>query len=480
MAKSIETLNYMSPQVAYRSTIIPRTGGSFIDALNESIQDSGAFNLNDKQKVPDLPVTSQANPGSTKLLIGTTSKELPTVSELLLNSEEYSDRGWEIVYSETNRHKPYTKIPLGTQIYIDSKTGELNWSRATEPNIAATVQTTHSVVPPTEVPSQPAPTKEPQQVSTNTFSGVLEKPGENNKSLIIGSITGQTPTVSHLLKNSGELSKDAWNILAAEVNKDKDFTKISEGTEINYNPSTQEISWHISTTSSAVEKIAQVPVQPRSEALEQLQAISNIAPQMVSQNPFDLTDAVQPYMGKPYREINCYNLLVKGLKKMGLPYTGKDGLRDRLTSMAKERGLPSNAFLNGEGIVSATGRKVLTHSFIQVDNPKEQAGKTFKEMKQLLQKGQILSFSTPTRGHTGIISQADDRWTFINSGRMDNHVAEATLPKEVGEEDLLNEVKNWFKTASDNSESLVVTLGQLEEEKIRSNFNSDFRITKRL
>ncbi|MCJ7603604.1 MAG: hypothetical protein MUO63_19150, partial [Desulfobulbaceae bacterium] len=78
------------------------------------------------------------------------------------------------------------------------------------------------------------------------------------------------------------------------------------------------------------------------------------------------------------------------------------------------------------------------------------------------------SFSTPTRGHTGIISQHNQMWTFINSGYMDNQVEKTGRSKGVGEEVLAKEIKNWCKVAAKTGESLVITLGRLQEEKLRT------------
>ncbi len=107
-------------------------------------------------------------------------------------------------------------------------------------------------------------------------------------------------------------------------------------------------------------------------------------------------------------------------------------------------------------------------------NWKQQAQALIREMEPLLDKGQILSFSTEKRGHTGIVSQQDNQWTFINSGRLDNSVASGSVRHGVGEEVLQEEIHNWFKLAHAKRETLTVTLGRLEQSKIRtaSNFSN--------
>lgn len=467
MVRHIEIHNKTAPQVAYHAPNTAKSSSLFTDILNESVQNvntaGGGHNLITKNPTSETAQGQASQP----VLIGRTSTGKPTVSQLLLDNKDFGDRGWEIIFSETNRNKPYTRIPLGTPIYFDPATGELSWSNSSNREILATASPEHQKTIANNTSSPPDITLTATQKGNETADTPL---------VSIGRIDSSTPTVSHILHDSETFANDKWNILAAAANEGKNFKKIPDGSEIRLNPETREITWSYPPREKEPETLAARAMESTAFAREKLQSISVLPPT----EPPDLTEAVQPYLGKPYKEINCYNLLVKGLRDMGLPYFGKDGLRDKLTSMARAKGLPSNAFLNGEGIVKAAGRQILSHSFIKVDDPAKEAEKTFEKMAQVLQKGQILSFSTPTRGHTGIISQHNDQWTFINSGRMDNHVNAPTSPKEVGEEDLLNEVENWFKTANKNSESLMVTLGQLEEDKIRKTFNPEFKISRRM
>jgi hypothetical protein len=179
-----------------------------------------------------------------------------------------------------------------------------------------------------------------------------------------------------------------------------------------------------------------------------------------------LVGAVEPYIGKPYEEMNCYELLVKGLTNLGIRYRGTGGLGRKLIAMARERGLPMNAYFNGEGLVEASGTPVYSKTLHRVDSPERQASQILKEMEPYLEKGQILSFSIHTRGHTGIISQDKRTWTYINSGEMNNSVNSAGVPKGVGEESLEAEIGYWFKLAQIRGESLRITLGRLNEQKL--------------
>lgn len=430
-----------------------------------------------RQKTADKSNTLPSTPQP--LLLGHISEKKPTVSQLLFGNDKYAKDGWDIIFSEVNQKKPYTRIPQGTAIYLNPATSELNWSGENSRPAGNTASTAPPAKMITQGENDRFSSSESHLVSTS-------KQTQPSQLVRLGRIDSNSPTVSHLLQGTHAFNSDKWNILASEPNKNKDFTKIPGNAEVFINKITKEITWGSNSEQNKTTLIAQSnpPIKELSGSLNTF-TISHpnsveVAKTVQSAAIPDLTEAVQPYLGRSYKEINCYNLLVKGLTKMGLPYTGKDGLRNKLTTMAREKGLPSNAYLNGEGIVKAAGKKLLSHSYRTVSNPTEAAGETFDKMANLLQKGQILSFSTPTKGHTGIISQHEDQWTFINSGRMDNPVINATSSKEVGEESLFDEVKNWFKTANENSESLVVTLGQLEEEKIRNDINPNFKISRRL
>ena len=95
-----------------------------------------------------------------------------------------------------------------------------------------------------------------------------------------------------------------------------------------------------------------------------------------------------------------------------------------------------------------------------------QKDEIYEEIEPLLMKGSILSFSTQSRGHTGIVSQKNQYWTYINSGMMDHHVGSQSDLKRVGEEFLADEIKNWVKLAAKRDEPLRVTLGRLNGRQL--------------
>lgn len=178
-----------------------------------------------------------------------------------------------------------------------------------------------------------------------------------------------------------------------------------------------------------------------------------------------LDDAVKPFMGTDYKDIDCYTLVVNGLKNMGVRYSGQDSLSKQLIHRAHIEGLANNAYFTGEGITEAMGKKIYTHSISRVSNIEQQSKDIFKEMQGLMKKGDILSFSLQTKGHTGVISQNQKQWTYINSGRLDHSISQNSPRHGIGEETLLSEINNWIKLAHKRNESLQITIGRLDTQK---------------
>ena len=59
--------------------------------------------------------------------LGSLSSNQPTVSHLSINHPEYRQHCWDIIHSELNKEKPFTRIPNGTEIYIDPESKEIIW-----------------------------------------------------------------------------------------------------------------------------------------------------------------------------------------------------------------------------------------------------------------------------------------------------------------------------------------------------------------
>jgi hypothetical protein len=275
----------------------------------------------------------------------------------------------------------------------------------------------------------------------------------------VGTVTRQNPNVSSLLIKHPVYKKDCWRILLSELNRDKPYTRIRAGTEIFMDPDAKELVWGKMRRAPEASKALAKPEQSEPRAEQNRHA----ADKSFSER---LVRAVKPFYGKPYGEINCYELLVKGLTNMGVRYQGAGGLGRKLMVMAREQGLPMNAYFNGEGLIAASGSPVYSKTLLQVRSPHRQASEVLQEIEPILEKGQILSFSIHSKGHTGIVSRAKDTWTLINSGEMDHSLRSSELSKGVGEESLEAEIRDWFNLARDRGESLRITLGRLNEQSL--------------
>lgn len=290
------------------------------------------------------------------------------------------------------------------------------------------------------------------------FRSVLKNETDSDKktSLVrLGSLS-KNQTVSDLLIKNSTLKKDTWSIIHSDVNSQKPFNRIMMGTEIFINPDTKEILWGDKAEKSKIS----------------IDEIKTIAKKVIPESkPADsdpkISKAVESYMGKDYKAMDCFELLVNGLKNMGVQYYGKGGLREKLIGMASKEGKPKYSYLNGEGIIKASGQEVFNKSFVGISrNYKKQAEKIYNEIKPYLSQDQILSFSTNSSGHTGIISKNNQDWTYINSGELDNSIKSETKIKGVGEEKLKNEFVNWFRRAYNKKEGLTITLGKLNQMKL--------------
>lgn len=305
-----------------------------------------------------------------------------------------------------------------------------------------------------------------------------EQNSGTGKLVKIGTITSKNPTVSNLLIRNPEFKKECWNIIHNGRNEGKEYRCIRTGTDIYINPDTKELLWgDMIEKNSSAPVVADTPQSmakpeaaeiPRSLLTEkpivhQASTGSGEPPDRLSES---LVKAIEPMIGETYSDINCFELLVSGLSRLGIRYGGRGGLGRKLMARAMDNGLPMNAYLNGEGLIEFSGSKVYGKSFFRVSDPAGQARKVIEEMAPHLEKGSILSFSTESRGHTGIVSSKNGAWTYINSGVMDNPVSGTLARKGVGEEKLNQEIENWFQLAARRNESLVITLGRLNPNKL--------------
>jgi|GEM_PF-2348002 len=372
---------------------------------------------------------SVKNPGNI-IDLGTIDKDNPTVSQLLKNTPQYRKDAWNIIFSAINKTKEYNRIPKGTVISINTRTNELIWKGA-------------------------PPRNEPIPIPTDLTGENITKDGR----IIIGEISKSTPTVSHLLKQNSFYSDYTWKIIFSDTNKNKPYTSLMTGTVVTIDPQTYELSF--------LKKKDLPPTNKISDA-EASNFRKNASEFFKEDNDFSkrLSESVKRYIGTPYNKLDCYGLLVKAITSQGINYTKSGGIRDRMEKMAIEQGLPLNAYQNGEGLVETSGTKIYDKSYNSITDAASQADQVYSEIEPILQEGEILSFSTPTSGHTGIVARKNDQWTYVNSGLIDNQVDSGGSGRRVGEELLKGELENWFALADHKKESLKISIGLLDEEKL--------------
>ena len=418
--------------------------GDFSKVLGKQISDPHETAGHLLGRVDGKEKSGLGAPGKSDLVnLGTISKRTQSVSELLLKHPVYKKDIWRIIHSELNRKNPYTKMRGGTRVYLNPKSLEIVWDSLPSQRLKTAI-TGHKR--PGGYPLLRADGKEKSGLGTPEKSELVN----------LGTISGRRRTVSDRLLKHPVYKKDMWRIIHSELNSRKAYTKIRPGTKVHLNPESFEIVWGQKNTA----------VEPSPVFVKKTPLYCENQPAETDSFSEGLVRAVEPYVGKPYEEVDCFQLVVEGLQKLGVRYLGRGGLGERLIHMALRKGLPKYAYLNGEGLIEASGSKVYAKSILRVRDSEAQARNVYKEMEPFLKKGFILSFSTPTRGHTGIVSQKDRLWTYINSGEMDHHVETPGDGKCVGEEYLKAEIKNWLSLAAERDESLIITLGQLQEDKM--------------
>ncbi|HFQ82311.1 MAG TPA: hypothetical protein ENK33_13235 [Desulfobacterales bacterium] len=366
--------------------------------------------------------------------LGVIDKNTPTVSNLLHQNKRFKDETWNIIFSAANRGKRFRDIRAGSEVTLNLANNEISWHR------------------PSHKPAIPASAWSSQKL---TADGLV----------IVGKISRETPTVSNLLRRNKIYHDEAWNIILSSINSDKPFNTIRPGTTIAINPQTFELSFIRHPRQGAAAKTIS------SAAEEHLStAVTNFFTdnKSISQK---LVDKIRPYIGRPYSEIDCYGLVIRGLKGLGVKYSGNGGLRETLEKMAMAQGKPLNAYQNGEGLIKAAGKTTFAKTFNHIKHPEKLAEQTFIGVEKSLRQGMILSFSTPSQGHTGVIARDNGEWSYLNSGLIDHQLDRGRTAMRVGEESLEKEIDNWFKLAKNNNEPLEINIGMLDKNKL-NNFRS--------
>ncbi len=364
-----------------------------------------------------------SRPSDNLLSLGTLSGANKNVAQLLLANPALKAKTWFIIHNPVNQTKAFHKIPSGQEIYFNMQTQEISWPK----------NRLHS------------PKQQYKQVSSqqDSVSRAIATPiSAAPQKKVLGQLTSHQSTVLSLLAQQDEFRSQRWNIIHSSLNKHKAFTQIPKGATVFIDTHSKEISWQ------SPDKQMTQPIFDNNTLLAR-----------------KLDDAVKPFMGTDYKKMDCYTLVVNGLENMGVHYRGKGSLSRQLLQMAQTEGKVNNAYFTGEGITQAMGEKVYAHSITKVQNIEQQSQAIFKDMQALIKAGDILSFSLESKGHTGIISQNQQQWTYINSGRLDHSINDNAPKQGVGEEVLVKEITNWLKRAKRYHESLQITVGRLDSQK---------------
>lgn len=303
------------------------------------------------------------------------------------------------------------------------------------------------------------------------------KTESDSKPVCLGIISRSKPTVSHLLIKHPLYGKDCWQIVHSELNREKAYRKLPVGQTIYLDPVSEEITWNGKAQASPFTVLphevvfspgphVQKNAPPEKDQGNQPPRISSAGDYSSSFDPGALPDVIRGYIGTPYNQLDCYELVVQGLKDMGVCYEGKEGLQHQLIQKALEKRLPINSYLTGDGLIEASSTEVYNRTYRDISDPEDEARRLLTELGSSLEPGMLISFSTPKRGHTGVISRYGNTWTLLNSGIIDNNVRSLSREKGVGEENLRAEITTWFRRARFSGETLRISIGRLDREKL--------------
>lgn len=464
----IETGNsYQMPIIVAQAKHVPHTGGplgqSFAAMLGSqlfSVVENMAAQGGGGEVIAatSLEIASASLESRELIPLGKIDRETPTISHLLTGNSAYQKESWNIIFAQINKNKQFANIQQGTSVYLNPTSKELVWGDDLSSRKSMSALGLTSLVG--------------EEVQASSFGGegaeidpsITEKKSVDGP-ILLGTLDAANPTLSHLLKSSPKYRDNAWDIIFSTVNRNKPYTSVRPGSLVSINPNTLELSFDTPDDRLADMNGINAKSSKAVEALP-VELIDSSSPQQFSEK---LAESVKAYLGKPYREIDCYALVVKGLKDQGVQYGGSGGLRNRLERMATSHGLPRNAYQNGEGLIKVAGNKLYDESFVRIKDAEGQSSKVMEQLQPILQEGMLLSFSTPTRGHTGVVAKKDGLWTYVNSGVIDHQVNGGEISKRVGEEKLEEEIKNWFKLAKNKRTSLKVSAGLFDTQKLGAN-----------
>ncbi len=120
----------IDPRPAAPGQADPEVSQSFEKQLGQAFQ----------AKPPSRNSASQAVHNGTDpaplVELGTVTSDQPTVSHLLVKHPDYASKCWQIVHSEVNSQKPFTKIPEGARIAYNQQSQEIVWKKDDPPAAA--------------------------------------------------------------------------------------------------------------------------------------------------------------------------------------------------------------------------------------------------------------------------------------------------------------------------------------------------------
>jgi hypothetical protein len=169
-----------------------------------------------------------------------------------------------------------------------------------------------------------------------------------------------------------------------------------------------------------------------------------------------LAFSAEQMLGFPSAKIDDYELLTNVLQSQGIQCEGERGLQENLGKLATLSHLDQSTLQNIEGIIKVTGETVYSKT-IGALSTKEQISDITNTMTPYLQKGLIVTLSTPTIKQSGIVSNLQGQWTLIG-----------TNTKGVNEVAINQKITDLHNKASVNNEHLTVTLSRLKEHLLRN------------
>nr|MBF0221855.1 hypothetical protein [Desulfobulbaceae bacterium] len=417
-------------------------------------------------------------------ILGTLSKD-QTVSQLVRNNQHTRDLYKEIVYSDTNKDKPYNNLQPGTQVCIDPVTLELILSRSLPDRVKN--NSAAEACPPAKTDSVLSKSEQLQQY----VSSLGDNDGQPIK---IGSLSRELPTVSQLLNNDQRFTGRHWDIIFSKANHGKPFQSLLPGTQVSINPENLELLLNVSSGpgTSPPKPLMQHKAEPPPEQPLPSQLIQTLQPVLKDELPQTetlqasstyqhlatedkatlfhdkLVSSAKQMIGRPSNEVDNYKLLLNGLKEQGIEYEGEKGLKENLGQLASLMWLNESTFHNVKGIVKIAGDTIYTKT-IEKNATQEQMADFTHKMTRYLENGQIVTLSTPSIDQSGIVSNRQKEWTLINSNTMQNKINYFTgSAKMVHEAPLNQRIADLHTTASANNEDLTVTVSKLEENVLRN------------